>query len=86
MSIAGAVAVLCFYRLVERHWLLLTSTRRDYNIVFYGRYMDDGIIVVDCPRAHFRPFFDEMRSRSRGFEIKVESVSVQEASMLDISL
>ena len=56
------IADATFYSMVEKPFILKTSTRRDYRILFYARFKDDGLIIMDAPNGvdHIREFLDRV--------------------------
>ena len=48
---SGDIANACFYNLVEKDFVLLTSTRRNHGFLFYACYKDDILLIFNCPNG-----------------------------------
>ena len=57
-----------------------------YNVESYARFRDDLIIVIISSRDRRIQFVREFRSFSTYFKLNVESISVSNAVMLDLSI
>ena len=84
LSCSGEVSDATFYSKVERDFVLSPSVRAQYGIYYYGRFKDDGLIIMGGSHLSRVEFFESFRARSGCFRIEVEPVDGYNFSMLDI--
>lgn len=84
LTCSAEVSNAAFYMLTERNLLLEPDIRADYGILFYGRFHDDGLLILNCPQESRMELFRLMSVRSKFFELKIEEVSLSGLNMLDI--
>ena len=87
MQPSGNIADSAFYSMAERNFILLTSTRRKYGILYYGRFKDDIVIIfkdigLDC----IRECLEEFKLKAGFFRITIDSFSRYGCQMLDLDI
>lgn len=86
LSFSGDLSNLTFHDLVEK-WATSAQVRADHRIWYYGRYMDDGLIIADADPARYGPFLDGIRSRASScFEVVFETPTSKPIMFLDLEL
>ena len=83
---SGEVSDMAFYYMVEHLFLDNERIRSKFGILYYGRFKDDGLLIVDCATMVSARLVAVMKLKSRFFRISVESVSWDECNMLDVTL
>jgi hypothetical protein len=86
LMISGEISDLAFYSMVESKFVLKAETKSKFDLIYYGRFKDDGLVILGGSPDSRREFFTEMKRFSRFFKIIVESVSDVSAVMLDVEL
>ena len=86
MLASGHVADAAFYEMVERPFILRTSTRKEFSLLFYARFKDDGLLIFDAQDGIQRiaDFMDRIHEVSKCFTVKLESISRIGCQMLDV--
>ena len=88
MNSSGAISDKVYYELAERKWLMSMNMRRSFGCLFYQRYRDDTIFVLE-PVLHGEENLNEkiiqgVRSRLHGeYKIKIEEVDKYAMRILD---
>ena len=91
LQLSADLANLVFARAVESNSVLRECVRKRHGVQFYGRYMDDIIMVVEKkPAGHHEGVVGLLAAmRKLGgtiYELKVEEVSETSVSFLDVNL
>ena len=82
---AGDASDLHFYVSAEKAFCLLPAVRREYGIIFYGRFKDDGIIIFSHRSHEVRcRFWNKFQAFANEYKITVDSWSADEAVFLDV--
>jgi len=84
LTMSGDISDGAFYSLVERDFMLKEDVISEYNILYYARYKDDGIIVSNAPFSKRWELAQRMRQRAKFFEIDFEKVSSYGTEFLDV--
>ena len=87
MSCSGELSDMTFYNNVERDFLERESVRDRFNIIYYSRFKDDGIIIF----SHFDACrIDELKwelmQRSAFFKLAFGDLNFERADFLDVSV
>ena len=84
---SGDASDLHFYVLAEKCFCLLPAVRKEYGILFYGRFKDDGIIIFSNKSHETRcRFWARFQSFASEYKITVDSWSSDEAIFLDVRI
>ena len=83
---SGSVSDAVLYATLEKDFILKTSTRRDFGILYHARYKDDILIMAQFSFSSLQSLINEIRSRAFPFVIAVDSVSRSNCQMLDLDL
>ena len=86
LECSGDISDVCFDRMVEKAYCNNKTVRERYHVEFYGRFKDDILVVLGGSKESRREFLEGMKKRSRFFKLKVESVNVDSAVMLDLTV
>ena len=80
------VSNLAFYALAEKPWALVPAVASRFQMAYYGRFMDDIIVIIAGDPASRVQWATEYKHRSSFFRITCDSVSIDTAVMLDLVL
>jgi len=83
---SGEVSDVCFYALAEKHFCLDPHVRKKFDIMYYGRFKDDGLLIIGGNVESRVKFFNFFKTRAKFFDVKVESISRCSCTMLDVRL
>ena len=83
---SGFISDAALYALLEKDFILKTSTRKNYRILFYARFRDDIIMICDAQAEDIRELLDTSRTKAHPFKLKLESISSHGFQMLDVSV
>jgi len=84
LSLSGEVSDCSLLHLLEVGFMLDDSVREKYGVVFYGRFKDDMLVVQRGSLEDATALVRNMRSKSKDFRLKIESVSKTSVTMLDV--
>ena len=70
--------------MVEAELVLNKDVREKYHVEFYGRFGDGILLIISGTPDSMREFIDSLKTRSRFFKLKVESINRNSAVMLDL--
>jgi hypothetical protein len=79
---SGDVSDCVYYHNVEQKFLANAGSQ----LVYYARYRDDVIMVLDGPQARTQELVKQYLSSNSIFKIEIESVSQSSCSFLDLEL
>ncbi|CAK0828489.1 unnamed protein product [Prorocentrum cordatum] len=82
---SGEVSDLVFYSTVEEPFVLRSDIRREYGIVFYGRFRDDILCISSRPDL-LHEMLQRMQALSRCFDLTIDCIDPVRTIMLDLSL
>ena len=83
---AGEISDAALYFLAEEHFAMDPEICAKYNIVFYSRFKDDGLYIVDSPRELHLQFVEQFKAKAGVYGIDFESISYETADMLDVTV
>ena len=84
---SGSIADVSFLHMAEKSYVLDPDVRAKYKLVYYARFKDDIILVMDDQEVEsIMEFFDLFRQHSSFFRLEVESVPRTKVQMLDVLL
>ena len=83
---SGEVSDTCFFSMAEKNFALHPNVIKKFGILYYGRFKDDGIVIMSSPMEVRMLFMRLLKVRAAFFDIKVESVSARKCVMLDVCL
>ena len=84
---SGELSDLAFYNMAERDFLERSNIRSKYDIIYYGRFKDDGLIITGKPDAQLMAELKtEISRRSSFFKVKFGDASLTGIDILDVSL
>ena len=86
MTPSGSISDAVLHSTMEKNFFLKVSTRRRYGIVFYARFKDDILVIVQSPFDEVIKLIDEMRVHATPFKLVVDSVSKSNCQMLDLDI
>ena len=85
LACSGHVSNAAFWSSVESGYIDSDIHTIPAGLTFYGRFMDDLLLVLDGERSARQEFLRQFRLKSKVFEIKFEAIA-KECSFLDVSL
>ena len=91
MTLSADLANLVFSQVVEKRTIMKSVFRQAFDVQFYGRYMDDIIMVVGRkPSSHKNSLAGLMRILRKccggTYALKVEDISSSSVNFLDVNL
>ena len=81
---SGSVSDTTLYASLERDFILKEGNVAKYSILYYARFRDDIILIVDSPIDTIRELLREMREKARPFVITLDAISRHGFQMLDV--
>ena len=82
---SGHISDSVLFACLERDFVLKPSTRKLHHIVFYARFRDDILLIVNNSNLDsIRVLLDEIKRHASPFIIKLESISRNGFQMLDL--
>ncbi|CAK0830507.1 unnamed protein product, partial [Prorocentrum cordatum] len=82
---SSEVSDLVFYSTVEKPFVLRSDIKREYGIVFYGRYRDDIMCISSKPDL-LHEMLQRMQALSRCFDLTIGCIYPLRTIMWDLSL
>ena len=83
---SGDTSDISFYELAEKTFVLQPEFQRKYHVEFYARFRDDIIVVLGGDSQNRVEFAQVFKTYSKYFKLKIESISMTSAVMLDLTL
>ena len=86
LGCSGEVSDVTYWDLAERPFACTPEATSKYSLHYYGRFKDDGIIILSCDRTLRLEFCRNLKLHSDFFKIKFESLSDSSAIFLDTEI
>lgn len=83
---SGELSDSAFCHLAEQDFVATPSIQQKYGIVFYGRFKDDGLIILTAPRELRNEFAALFKAKAQPFTIQFEQTSWESVTMMDVTL
>ena len=83
---SGSLSDATLYACMEKDFILKPSVRRRYQILFYTRFRDDILMLVNNDIDTIRTLLDEIRCHAHPFVITLDSISKSRFQMLDLDV
>ena len=82
LTLSGAVSDYTFFDLCEK-WATDPAIMAEYCIRFFGRFKDDGIVIIGGTHSSRVSFFQKFKAKAAYFKLKFE-VTKDDFIMLDV--
>ena len=81
---SGSISDAVLYASLEKDFILESSFRKRYSILFYARFRDDILIATNADLDTNRELLSKIRAEASPFIITLDSVSREGFQMLDV--
>ena len=82
---SGAVSDWSYFKRAEERFILCSEMREKYGILYYVRYRDDSLFVIDWQGRRVE-FWNELKSMAQPFSLSMESLHLSSCVMLDLEI
>ena len=83
---SGEVCDAVFYNMVEKDFVDCPTICRQFRVYHYARFKDDIFLCIGGSPTSRYDFLSQLKTRSKIWRLKVESVSSLECSFLDLHI
>ena len=83
---SGDISDLVLFSCLEKNFILKPSNRREFGILFYCRFRDDILLIVNSSISSIRDLISNMNIHAAPFQLKLESMSSHKCQMLDLEI